>query len=352
MSLSSSVAFHIASGCICAVLILVRSLYRILSRCHVHKSCYRRWRLDDTYMALALLPLAGRTTCVSLAFVFNPSSATTPATAAQAAAQNMSIAQLDRLRVIALKLHIPARIFYALLYSTLLPPASQLVLDSDSLRQSLDAEALPAHILRPLRQHLAQRRAGHQNSMVVNRSQPLRCHDYRFCRMPATSSRLRVWDLQTEKNFPTCRRALANLITMAVCNALTNIALVVLPFPILRHMKLSRKSQIQLGFLFGIGAVVVVIPIIRIPVTLATAVTQSVRSLWGSIEILCSCIVANTAFFYSIAKDLAHQHDDRAPRTSALRQDDFYLQSLPSSSSHSNGAQPQPATGQAQVSAK
>lgn len=117
MSISPGVAFHIASGCICASLILLRCLYRALVRCRVHESCYRRWRLDDTYMALALLPLAGRTVGVSLSFALNPSETAEPATAAQAAAQDMTVAQLDRDRVLSLKLHLPGRVLYALLYA-------------------------------------------------------------------------------------------------------------------------------------------------------------------------------------------------------------------------------------------
>ncbi|KND91147.1 hypothetical protein TOPH_04081 [Tolypocladium ophioglossoides CBS 100239] len=309
MTLSPPVAFHIASGSICASLILLRSLYRVLFRCRVHhQSCYRRWRLDDTYMALALLPLAGRTACISLSFMLNPSETTAPATAAEAAAQNMLVAQLDVNRIVSLKLHLPGRIFYALFLWTLklclLTFYSRFV--SILPRGKIAIKILRWFII--------------LSFCAVVVTTLVECHPLEL-----------VWELQTDPSYPACRRALANLLTMAICNACTNVALVVLPFPILRNTRLSRKAQIQLGFLFGIGAIVVMITILRLPFILRQPVSQQARSMWASIEVLCSCVVANTAFFYSVVKDSQHQHDDRAHHTSTVQEVNFYLQSLPSS---------------------
>lgn len=74
------------------------------------------WHVDDAYMAFALLPLIGRTTCISLSFYLNPTHTYDAATEEAAAARNLSVEKLAEYYVISHKLLIPARIFYALLY--------------------------------------------------------------------------------------------------------------------------------------------------------------------------------------------------------------------------------------------
>jgi hypothetical protein len=132
-----------------------------------------------------------------------------------------------------------------------------------------------------------------------------------------------------------CNRAVGNLILMAVCNIILNVALIILPFPMLRHLRLDLKEKLQLGFLFSVGAVLVAITVLRLPLILNQSVSQRSRSMWASIEILCACIVANTPFFYALVKDLQRQHDDRperSPSNATTNPSDFYdLQSLPSS---------------------
>ncbi|KAJ6436935.1 ebs-bah-phd domain-containing protein [Purpureocillium lavendulum] len=91
---------------------------------------------------------------------------------------------------------------------------------------------------------------------------------------------------------------------MGICNALGDIVLVVLPFPILRKVQLSRRNYVRLSLLFGIGFFLVVITILRLPLIVNDSLSQNARSLWASIEMLCACIVANTAFFYSVLRDM------------------------------------------------
>lgn len=76
-----------------------------------------------------------------------------------------------------------------------------------------------------------------------------------------------------------CNRAVGNLILMAVCNIVLNIALIILPFPMLRHLRLDLKEKLQLGFLFSVGAVLVAITILRLPLILNESVSQKSRSL-------------------------------------------------------------------------
>jgi hypothetical protein len=76
-----------------------------------------------------------------------------------------------------------------------------------------------------------------------------------------------------------CNRAVGNLILMAVCNIVLNLALIILPFPMLRHLRLDLKEKLQLGFLFSVGTVLVAITILRLPLILNQSVSQKSRSL-------------------------------------------------------------------------
>lgn len=91
--------------------------------------------------------------------------------------------------------------------------------------------------------------------------------------------------------------------------------------------------KIQLIVLFSIAGVVVFITILRVPLILNQAVSQRSRSMWASIEILCACIVTNTAFYYALLKDWQRGHDSRGQMYgSGNVHDEFYNMSLPSMS--------------------
>jgi hypothetical protein len=117
MPLTSGVSFDVAVAAICGLLITVRCAYRFFFRCTIHQTCHRKWRIDDAYMAFALLPLIARTVTISISFVLNPNHASTPATEEEAAALGISVDQLNEDRVTSQKLLIPARICYAMLYA-------------------------------------------------------------------------------------------------------------------------------------------------------------------------------------------------------------------------------------------
>ncbi|KAH7000406.1 hypothetical protein EDB80DRAFT_723920 [Ilyonectria destructans] len=313
MSLSSDVTFDIASACVAATLILARCAYRSLFRCKLHATCHRTWRIDDLYVAMALLPLIGRTTCIAFSFVLNPTHTYEPATEAEAAAQGVSTAKLDHDRILSHKLLIPARICYALflwcLKLGLLGFYSRFV-----------------HVF-----PWGKRVVNALYTFIVITFVAVLITTLAECR-PLS----RFWALNTDDNRETCHRALGNLILMAVCNIISDIALILLPFPILQHLRLDLKAKLQLGFLFGIGFVVVAITILRLPLILNQSVSQKSRSLWASIEILCACVVANTAFFYALVKDIQRPHDDRTVMSSSNHRGDFYMETLPSTSSHTN----------------
>jgi len=87
-----------------------------------------------------------------------------------------------------------------------------------------------------------------------------------------------------------CNRAVGNLILMAVCNIVLNVALIILPFPMLRHLRLDLREKLQLGFLFSVGAVLVAITILRLPLILNESVSQRSRSMVNIVPPRCNAM--------------------------------------------------------------
>lgn len=116
MASSSDAALTLASTAICVALIVARCFYRLIFRCHIHTTCHRRWRIDDFYMTIAVLPLIGRAVCILLSFTLNPDHTYDPVTEAEAQTWGQSVESIDGDRELSHKLLIPARIFYAMLY--------------------------------------------------------------------------------------------------------------------------------------------------------------------------------------------------------------------------------------------
>jgi hypothetical protein len=108
-------ALTISSTSVCAALIIARCIYRLVFRCHIHATCHRRWRIDDFYMTIAILPLIGRALCILFSFYLNPDHTYDPATQAEADGWGVGVQDLNSERELSHKLLIPARIFYALL---------------------------------------------------------------------------------------------------------------------------------------------------------------------------------------------------------------------------------------------
>lgn len=106
---------------------------------------------------------------------------------------------------------------------------------------------------------------------------------------------------------------------MAISNIVTDIALVLLPIPALFSMSLSTAKKIQLALLFSSGALVIGVTTARLPLIFSHSVSQKVRSLWASVEILVCCIVANFIFYYVLVRDIRHGHENAKALASAAR---------------------------------
>ncbi|KAM5362624.1 hypothetical protein ACJZ2D_012453 [Fusarium nematophilum] len=298
MALSSDLAFDVTVTTICGSLILLRCAYRAFRRCKVHQTCHRAWHADDVWMALSLLPLVARTTCICVSFTLNPTHSRDVPTGEEADALGMSVEALEDAWETSLRLLIPSRLCYALFLWCL--KLSLLSFYSRFVKSKIVVRVLWWFIILSYFAVLI---------TTLAECQPMSL----------------MWQLE-----PSCSRAIANLITMGVFNIASDIALIVLPFPTLRAVQLDLKTKVQLGFLFSIGGVVIIITTLRLPLILNQSLSQKSRSIWAAVEILCACIVANTSFFYALLRDLQRRHDTQTSATGRSQLGHFYLQSLES----------------------
>ncbi|KAF2096908.1 hypothetical protein NA57DRAFT_78498 [Rhizodiscina lignyota] len=147
------------------------------------------------------------------------------------------------------------------------------------------------------------------------------------------------WQYDPKRAIP-CQKGLANLLTMAISNILTDVALIALPIPMLYRMQLSPGKKLQLILLFSVGIFVIGVTIARLPLIFDNSVEQSSRSMWASIEMATSCIVANFAFYYALLKDLRDGHSNSAATMSAAAA----FSSISSGRSPSRPNNPEPAS--------
>ncbi|KAE8153925.1 hypothetical protein BDV25DRAFT_136493 [Aspergillus avenaceus] len=102
---------------------------------------------------------------------------------------------------------------------------------------------------------------------------------------------------------PQCRAGYANLITMGVCDVITDLLLVAFPIPLIMmtHMPFNRKASLVV--LFALSLILVGITCYRVPSVIAHKGSQQYRSLWASLEILAATAVSNAIVIGSFVRD-------------------------------------------------
>lgn len=100
-----------------------------------------------------------------------------------------------------------------------------------------------------------------------------------------------------------CRQGYAQLITMATCNILTDLLLVLYPVPIILTSYMGTKKKIQLTVLFSSSLIVVGATGYRIPRIIGQDGNQQIRSLLASVELLLATAVANMLVLGSFVRD-------------------------------------------------
>jgi uncharacterized membrane protein YuzA (DUF378 family) len=102
---------------------------------------------------------------------------------------------------------------------------------------------------------------------------------------------------------PHCREGIAQLMTMGICDIVTDIALVAFPIPIVIRSEMPLKRKISLVLLFALSLGLVGLTAYRVPATISRKSSQQFRSLFASFEILAAAGVTNAIVIGSFIRD-------------------------------------------------
>lgn len=102
---------------------------------------------------------------------------------------------------------------------------------------------------------------------------------------------------------PQCREGIAQLMTMGICDIITDIVLVAFPIPIVLRSEMPLKRKISLVLLFALSLGLVGVTAYRIPATIDRRSSQQFRSLLASFEILAETGVADAIVIGSFIRD-------------------------------------------------
>ncbi|RMD40408.1 hypothetical protein DV735_g4734, partial [Chaetothyriales sp. CBS 134920] len=103
---------------------------------------------------------------------------------------------------------------------------------------------------------------------------------------------------------PHCRQGLVQLITMGVCDIVSDIVLIAFPIPVLIASKsMTTLKKLSLVCLFLLSIILVAITSYRVPSTIHRRSSQPFRSLIASLEILAATCVANIVIIGSFIRD-------------------------------------------------
>ena len=102
---------------------------------------------------------------------------------------------------------------------------------------------------------------------------------------------------------PHCREGIAQLMTMGICDIVTDITLVAFPIPIVIRSEMPLKRKISLVLLFALSLGLVGLTAYRVPATISRKSSQQFRSLFASFEILAAAAVTNAIVIGSFIRD-------------------------------------------------
>lgn len=102
---------------------------------------------------------------------------------------------------------------------------------------------------------------------------------------------------------PRCREGMVQLITMGVCDMVTDLVLIIYPIPIVLKSKMQASKKLSLILLFLLSIICIAITAYRIPSTISRRSAQPYRSLLASLEILAAAAVSNAVVIGSFIRD-------------------------------------------------
>ncbi|KAI2626194.1 GPCR protein, PTH11-type [Xylaria nigripes] len=100
-----------------------------------------------------------------------------------------------------------------------------------------------------------------------------------------------------------CRQGYVQLVTMATCNIITDLVLVIFPVPIILASHMGAKKKIQLTLLFCLSLGPVGTTIFRVVYVFRAHGSQQTRSLLASVELLFATTAANALVLGSFVRD-------------------------------------------------
>ncbi|PWW79755.1 hypothetical protein C7212DRAFT_157684 [Tuber magnatum] len=95
-----------------------------------------------------------------------------------------------------------------------------------------------------------------------------------------------------------CNFSEIQLYTTGACNIFTDLVLIIYPLPLILSSRLALRSKLQIGGLFSLGFLVILVSVFRLPYVVENKAIQRWRSLFASTEILVACFVANAPALY------------------------------------------------------
>ena len=102
---------------------------------------------------------------------------------------------------------------------------------------------------------------------------------------------------------PHCRQGYGNLLTMGVCDIVTDLLLIAFPIPIILNSGQNWKRKFQLVSLFSLSIILIIVTALRVPKVISKEGRQQYRTVWASAEILASAAVSNTVIIGSFLRD-------------------------------------------------
>ncbi|KAK7539745.1 putative integral membrane protein [Phyllosticta citribraziliensis] len=102
---------------------------------------------------------------------------------------------------------------------------------------------------------------------------------------------------------PQCRLGYAHLITMGVCDVMTDILLIAFPIPMVVRSTLPMKKKFRLVLVFSLSSILIAITATRVPEVIEHRGRQQYRTVFASGEILGAAAVSNAMVLGSFLRD-------------------------------------------------
>lgn len=104
-----------------------------------------------------------------------------------------------------------------------------------------------------------------------------------------------------------CTRAYGQILLQCISNLAIDLLLLVISAPILIQQARLFPRNLQLGFLYILGTLSIIIIGLKINFIYKDGSVQQARSLWASVQIVVSTFVANAPSIYGLAKNAKRQ---------------------------------------------